>query len=243
MWVSSPRLTYDIFHFVYWWGGRARLITPQCFLFMSMRVLKLGQILELCFVWLIPWVINSCKYLVFMREFQSLAYKGSRKMMHWEKRERTQETMASWLSPCSGGVLRGQVKERWNSQGEVVVSGVASTALLGEWLSLAADSAHLGHPDKWGSFVKETTALLKSIRIDQAIRKLQCVGDSRPQGPMCPSGSALRSFLNIPRHPLWLLGPHCMEPCNKYSVTKILCVQIWASISRHNGKKPRHYHR
>lgn len=92
--------------------------------------------------------------------------------------------------------------------GDTGPCGVAFTAMLGKcqengW-PLGANTNHLVHHDKLGSFMKKNTALLKSTHIKEATRKPKCIGDAWQEGSVLPS-----SFCVFRRVVLILLSIFC----------------------------------
>lgn len=63
---------------------------------------------------------------------------------------------------------------------------------------LGANTDYLVYRDKQDSFMKENTALLKSTHIEEATRKPKCMEETWQEGSVLPSGSLLKSFLNVP---------------------------------------------
>lgn len=82
----------------------------------------------------------------------------------------------------------------WNSQKEILVS--AGQHSLPRWENArdwekGANTDHLVHRGKWGSFMEENTVLLKSTHIEEATRKPKCIGDAWQEGYVLPSSFCL----------------------------------------------------
>lgn len=148
------------------------------------------------------------------------------------------------LTLCSWGLLRGGVKERKVefTEEDTGPCGIAFHCHsgkmpegLGNGCPLGANTDSLVLHDKWGSFIKENTALLKSTHIEEATRKpkeryWKCLA----RGIWASFCLFWRVFLIFHSIFLWLLGPNCLEAYNKGSVANHLASKSEPAVFRIN---------